>query len=334
MLNNTVIYDYNIKPDDIIQCNTKLKSFFVRQVRGSILTIYIKPNELIYNILKLVEEKTKVPYKEIRLLNAGRQLDFYASEKTIFDFFGYQIDFTPLTFNLCLRLKGGKPVILFYPPKDTKELEVKTTLNLHSDCHYTSILPKPIKEENRICWNVIVQNNPNSSIIVNGRKHKYLFYEFENTGSETINGLIGVKSICAHLNETYIINGMDEYEDWCYKILSKIRLKEKDIDDFMTFWAGNIQENGPYIIARIVPETDIEKCCSLNIEITDETLDIKVNVRRVYVSMIVCNKIPEWVKTRETLDWTKEEIPEYFKPIDYYDEKLNVIEWGGVIMNI
>ena len=83
-----------------------------------------------------------------------------------------------------------------------------------------------------------------------------------------------------------------------------------------------------------VPETDIEKCCSLNVEITDKTSDVKINVRRVYVSMIVCDKIPEWIKTDKTLDWTKEEIPEYFKPIEYYDDQLNVVEWGGIIMNL
>ena len=79
--------------------------------------------------------------------------------------------------HLVLSLRGGKPVILFYPPKDSKELEVKTVLDLHPDCSYTSLLPKPEKEGNRIVWNSIIQNNPDSSdIIVNGRKHKYLFY--------------------------------------------------------------------------------------------------------------------------------------------------------------
>jgi len=131
---------------------------------------------------------------------------------------------------------------------------------------------------------------------------------------------------------------MDEYEEWCYKILNKLGLKEKDIDDFMTFWANNIYENGPYVITRIVPESDLKKCCSLDVEITDETSDVKTNIRRVYISMIICKKLPDWIKTNEMIDWKKEEtekenrlIPEYFKPIEYYDDQLNVIEWGGML---
>ena len=96
----------------------------------------------------------------------------------------------------------------------------------------------------------------------------------------------------------------------------------------MTFWADNVYKNGPYVITRIVPETDLSKCCSLDIEAND----VKINIRRVYVSMIICKKLPEWIKTNEMIDWKKEVIvPDYFKPIEYPDDQLTVIEWGGML---
>ena len=258
------------------------------------------------------------------MLFSGKRLE-YTSNETLQT---YDI-INNSTINLVLSLRGGKPVILFYPPKDSKELEVKIILDLNPNCSYTSLLPKPEKEGNKVVWNSIIQNHPGTAdVIVNGRKHKYLFYEFENETSDYISLLIGLQSISNHFNQSYLINGMEEYEDWCYNILSKIGLKEKDIDDFMTFWADNVYKNGPYIIARIVPETDLSKCCSLDIE----TADVKTNIRRVYVSMIICKKLPKWIKTNEMINWKKEVVvPEYFKPIEYSEDQLTVIEWGGML---
>lgn len=325
LINNNTINYYNIFDNETIDIynDNEFINIVIKTLTDERFNIIVKENELISNVKAIVAEKLEFScIDSFNLFYSGKCL---ASEETIQT---YGIIENSIL-HLVLSLRGGKPVILFYPPKDSKELEVKTVLDLHPDCSYTSLLPKPEKEGNRIVWNSIIQNNPDSSdIIVNGRKHKYLFYEFENENSEYISSLIGLQSISSHFNQSYLINGMEEYEDWCYNVLSKIGLKEKDIDDFMTFWADNVYKNGPYVIARIVPETDLNKCCSLDIE----TADVKTNIRRVYVSMIICKKLPDWIKTSEMIDWKKKVVvPEYFKPIEYPEDQLTVIEWGGML---
>ena len=329
LINKNNINYYNIIDNETIDiidvCDDSLINVSIRTLANKTLNIRVKENELISNVKMIVADRMDMAcIDSFNLLFIGKSLK-YTSNETLQT---YHI-VNNSTLYLVLSLRGGKPVILFYPPKDSEELEVKTILDLHPDCSYTSLLPKPEKEGNKIVWNGIIQNKPDSSdIIVNGRKHKYLFYEFENETSEYISSLIGLQSISDHFNQSYLINDMEEYEDWCYNVLSKIGLKEKDIDDFMTFWADNVYKNGPYVIARIVPETDLSKCCSLDIE----TTDVKTNIRRVYVSMIICKKLPEWIKTSEMIDWKKEVVvPDYFKPIEYPEDQLTVIEWGGML---
>ena len=335
---NPISY-YNIMNNSNIDVCDHFINLTVKTLDGKTIYINVKEDETIRNVKWVIANKLNYSCPDdFRLLFNHRNINYiqYDSEeentlKT------YNIT-NNSTLHLVLPLRGGKPVILFYPPKDCKELEVKTVLDLHPECKYTTLLPKPEKDGNVVIWNGTVKNNSETSdIIINGRKYKYLFYEFKNeyTGyTDYINELIGVQSIRDHFDESYLINGLDEYEEWCYKILSKIGLKEKDIDDFMTFWANNVYENGPYVITRIVPEIDLEKCCNLNVK----TSDVKINIRRVYISMIICKKLPKWIKTDEMINWKKEDsdkenklIPEYFIPIEYYDDQLNVIEWGGML---
>ena len=211
LIDNKTVNFYNIINNDVINISCNFINVSVKALNGETYTLKVKEDELTINLKQLISSMSST-YScpdGFRLLFAGRALE-YNSDKTLKT---YNIVNNSLI-HLVLNLRGGKPVILFYPPKDTKELEVKTVLDLHPECSYTSLLPKPEKEGNRIVWNSIIQNKSDSSdVIVNGRKHKYLFYEFENENSEHISSLIGIQSISNHFNQSYLINGIDEYED-------------------------------------------------------------------------------------------------------------------------
>ena len=77
-----------------------------------------------------------------------------------------------------------------------------TSVTLHDGCHFTTLLPKPKHsvDGHSVTWNAIVERHPGltsghestteatttdpyerpAHVGVNGRKHSYLFWEFEN----------------------------------------------------------------------------------------------------------------------------------------------------------
>ena len=96
-------------------------------------------------------------------------------------------------------------MILFIPPSSgqhasAKSFVTKTSVKLHDGCHFTTLLPKPKHsvDGHSVTWNAIVERHPGltsghesttestepyerpAHVVVNGRKHSYLFWEFEN----------------------------------------------------------------------------------------------------------------------------------------------------------
>ena len=269
-----------------------------------------------------------------------------------------------------MRSRGGKPVVLFYPPSEgplalSEAFNVSTSVTLNPACRFTTLMPRPEMsgEENRITWNGIVENShrnvsettESSMISVYGRKHGYLFWEFttddDADGGDIVKNSIGVQSIIDHAENGYILNGMEEYEEWCHVMLSKIGLNAREQDDFATFWARNVYDCGPIVIARIVPERELSKCASLEVKAhiseSEESEEIEVDIHRVYVTMVVCHSLPgniatvthklqAWrtMKTRKT-----EDIPLPMEVSDTYpikrdSKRMTVIEWGGVVITV
>jgi len=180
-----------------------------------------------------------------------------------------------------------------------------------------------------------------SAIRVNGRRHGYLFWEsIEQGDMDSIESkLMGYHSIVEHASESYMMNGFEEYEDWCQKMLECVGLGTRERDDFVTFWAKRVMEYGPVIIARIVPQSDVDKSCGLTVEAqSGETHEqVRVKINRVYVTMIVGKTFPDefvgkthvWKEEKEGREiHLSDELKDSF-PIVHDPEALNVVEWGG-----
>jgi len=260
-----------------------------------------------------------------------------------------------------LKLRGGKPVILFYPPTvgplaEESSFETTTTVSLHKACSFTTLLPKPeIAADGRsITWNAVVQQRKKhcdekspARLTVGGRQHGYLFWEFTNKTdapeSDFVSSAIGYESVVDDASNAYVLEGMDEYEDWCGKMLDTLGLGVREQDDFITFWAKSVAENGPFVIARVVPEKQLEKCCPLTVKARcSSSSDVPTIVKRVYVTMIVCKTLPSSGIVDKMHNWKKEktnpitlptDLSESF-PIKYDSEALTVVEWGGILLSL
>ena len=154
------------------------------------------------------------------------------------------------------------------------------------------------------------------------------------------------ESVVEHASDAYLLNGMEEYEDWCQRMLEVIGLDVRERDDFITFWAQRIWEYGPTVIVRVVPESDVEKSCGLSVKAQscEEQKEVPVQIKRVYVTMVVGKDVPPELsgKMDQIHVWEKEKgsaitLPKELRssfPIVRDPEAFTVIEWGGVFITV
>ena len=271
-------------------------------------------------------------------------------------------------------------MILFFSPTsgphaNTKSFVTTTSVTLHTGCNFTTLLPRPKHsvDGHTVTWNAILErphdvsfdHPPSSSetrereregderpghVRVNGRKHSYLFWEFENDGkadtetTDEVSRLVGYRSLLDHVDSLYVVKSMDEYEDWCDTVLGMIGLGVRERDDFATYWARMIEESGPFVILRVVPEDELSKCARLCVDAHSADGDagavpVSVRIKRVYVTMLATKKLPkdfEEHKDRLCCDWHRglpKELGDCY-PIVKTPESLMVIEWGGVLLTL
>ena len=121
-------------------------------------------------------------------------------------------------------------------------------------------------------------------------------------------------------------------------MLECIGVGTRERDDFVVFWAKRIMEYGPNIIARIVPEDDVEKSCGLIVEAesSEKHEKVKVKINRIYVTMIVRKSVPSEL-IGKTHIWKEEKDKRELKdrfPIVDDPEVIKVLEWGGVFITM
>lgn len=324
-------------------------SVFVKTLTGKTLTVIALPSETVHDFKVKIQEMEGIPLEEQRLIYAGTQLE---DDHTLGE---YDVQ-NESTFHLVLNLRGGKPVILFYPPSSgvhaaAASFDTTTTIALNKAFKYTTLLPPPVRSTTDtadvITWNGTVNKSSDkdvpATITVNGRNHAYLFWEFVNTTEDS--DLIGLKSLVKNASNAFLLEGMEEYEEWCHVMLGTLGVGEREQDDFTTFWAKDVYEGGGVVVARVVPEAELNKCAELQVNavVSGTAETVSVNIHRVYVTMAVCkslsgvldeqrDKLRRWVKGSQSVD-----IPEELKntfPMKLDNTVMNVIEWGGVVMRI
>ena len=322
---------------------------FVKTLKGETLGFDVHESWTIEMLSSLIFERIGLPCEEQRLISRGKQ---WMPEQTIAE---CEI-VSEETLFLVTRLCGGKPVVLFYPPTAgphaaTRAFETTASVTLHPGCRFTTLMPRPEQSADgrTVTWTGTVERPAGcgegspAHVCVNGRTHGYLFWEFENEdGAEpaavdAVASLVGYRSLLEHMDGAYLVQSMEEYEDWCDTVLGKLGLGVRERDDFATFWARRIEEAGPSVVLRVVPEADLAKCADLRVASRGGEMD--VCVRRVYVTMLATHKLPrEFEDQRDRLrrDWHGS-LPAELSgtyPIVHAQESLTVVEWGGILLTL
>jgi len=343
--------DYKFHDKSTFHLTTKMVSnkisIKVRSLTGATYDIKISPDATIGELKELTCDLSGIPFDQQRLLFAGNEL---ANDKILTD---YNI-MEGSTVHMVLRLRGGKPIILLYPPTTglyAKGSSFKTsvTVKLNQELHFTSLIPRPetSADGQSITWDCSVQaqkhDSDDSAIIsYNKRSHSYLFWEFENRASDAVSFFL--PSMIEHADCTYLLNGMNGYEDWCYTMLNALGLNTREQDDFVTFWAHHVFESGPLFLVRVVPEAELAKCAELTVSAKcEDGSEVPVSVRRVYITLIACKELPPALleKKDKFIKWNCgdaiTELPNELKneyPITRNPNNFNAIEWGGVFIKL
>jgi len=313
---------------------------------GKIRVLDVEPSTTIRYVKDKIHEFEDIQPCECNLIKDCRLLE---DDRTLEDYNIYNSS----SIHLVLKLRGGKPLILFYPPTSGKYANItsfQTTVNigLKKSFHFTSLLPRPelSANTNSITWKCKVkkrkhEDEESAMISVNGRDHSYLFWEFENNLDE---GNFFLRSLLEHSEYSFLINGINEYEDWCYTMLKALGLSVRETDDFTTYWAHDVDEAGPLLVVRIVPKAELAKCAELGVRIQCEDGSlVPVSVFRVYVTMVGCKKLPRVLseKKDKMIKWKcGDSITKL--PLDVRNEfpiirdsnNFNIVEWGGVFIKL
>lgn len=109
---------------------------FLRVDAGSVTMRDYFPGMTVLTLKSMIRARFGHPIKEQRLICAGQSLE---DDRTLFS---YRVE-DMSTVILTGRLRGGKPVILLYPPN---ELEVSVRVGLSSDWSFSVLYPKPSDE--------------------------------------------------------------------------------------------------------------------------------------------------------------------------------------------
>ena len=327
---------------------------FVR-VSGATRSIHVPPNASIKHLKEVVAELTTMTPDEVGFIYNGRSFDY---DKTLAD---YNIKEGALI-HLYRRLRGGKPVVLFYPPTTGvhagKPVSSVVTVALHTACCFTTLLPRPTTtstDGQTITWEALVapaSSHADSSsewvsadVEAAGRKHSYLFWEFENkTGAaaeaaEEVSRTVGVDSLAAHPDSTFLVDAV-RFGDWCHDVLGGLLgLGVRECDDFATFWAGRVLgAAGSLLVARVVPEAELARVARLDVSATSDAGSVPVLVRRVYVTMLVCQKLPAVLEQHQhRFLRTTTELPAELRstfPLVRRTDALTVVEWGGILLSL
>ena len=115
-----------------------------------------------------------------------------------------------------------KPVIYFYPEKETK---ITAKLDFNGEINFT--YPKSINNN----WEFIANKEGQISII--NKKYRYIFWEGSNN--------IPFNEI-TNLEEGFIVSS-DTIVQFIEKCLTKFAFNDQEIQDFITYWVPEIKKN-------------------------------------------------------------------------------------------
>lgn len=281
---------------------------FLKTLTGKTVELFPYSIDTIKDIKEMVSELEGIPPDQVRLVFAGKVL---ADDNTL----NYYNITKESTLHIIMALRGGKPVILLYPPGYMNVENVSIGLSKEY-WKFKTYFPKEVtktedKEYETITWNDLSVDR-NGTITKNKFDMRYLFWESESTNWNKFD--FDPKQKTALVKREDLVGFLK-------KQLGLFQLPQIDITDFITYWLHKLEKHEYNLIQFMSPEkyTKIAK------------LRIKPNPDiHIPIFMIFCgyDKIPSKdsfgdkinIETNGYITPKKKEIL----------NKFVVFEWGGM----
>ena len=279
---------------------------YIKDPNGNDFPMITDQNESVERLKETIERIEKTPVDQQRLIYKGKQL---ADERKL-SYYNIQ---DSSVIHLVRRLRAGKPVIVFYPPKNTviKDIDVKIESVQDELTHYY-----PKNDILREYWWKIQEISENH-IIVHCQKHHFLFWEADIHKEH----LLSMFYEEMDKNEVFCIHA-DKMCSFLEKQLTLFGFPTLERDNFITTWI-HLFENGKNNLIYFIPQEKFSSQFPLTI--TGSTKPDKI-IRMFMVFFSTDNHLKnnEYLRAPHRLSWMnskKENRPK--------DHEFTVLEWGA-----